>query len=150
MGILDKIEEAAKELQRTAHRLVVQVQQPRQAPVSYADTVKQAIETAPAQPRRRERTVVISTPEGVLPEDIQGKLQAAVDPIKEGWHIVRHRVTKSAKLALNAATEEQAKALGLIPRSMRWDFKLRYWGGVSPAWWCMTCLQTGLTRCWTQ
>jgi len=116
MGRLDKIEEAAKDLQRTARRPVVQVQQPRQDRVSYADTVKRAIQAAPAQPRRSERTVVISAPEGVPPEDIQGKLQAAVDPVQEGWQIVRHRVTKSAKLALSAATEEQAKALVAHPK----------------------------------
>ena len=39
--------------------------------------------TLPAQPRTNKRTVVISAPEGVPPEDIQGMLQAAVDPVQE-------------------------------------------------------------------
>ena len=59
----------------------------KQDPVSYVDTVKRALQPAPAQPKRSERTVVISAPEDVSPEDIQGKLQAAVDPVQEGWQI---------------------------------------------------------------
>ena len=51
-----------------------------------------------------------------------------VPPVKEGWQIMRQRVTKSAKLALRSRSR-----LLQLTQGWRWDCRQRYWGGIDLA-----------------
>lgn len=109
---IDKLEAAVKNLQATATQQP-QVRQP-QVEQSYAEKVKKVIEKAGTDTRRQQSsTVLIAAPEGadIAPEQLKGAVLEVVNPRDEGWQVVRHRITRSTKIAIEAPTPEQARII---------------------------------------
>ena len=59
-------------------------------------------------------------------------LKAVVNPVEESWQIVRDHITKSAKLALSAASEEQANALMMNPKLREMGLLIKVMGRHIP------------------